>query len=197
MIDQAHPADEEERVKGILTKAGILIDAGRISSAVTLLTRANKTLPDTVEIKYELAMLYERQDKIAAAERLLRQVIALEPEYVHAYNALGFMLADRNIRLPEALALITQALKLTPEDPYIQDSMGWVKYRMGDAPAALMYLQRAYARRPESEIGAHLGEVLWTQGQHGPARAIFKRAIKKDTANDILRETVKRLGVTW
>jgi tetratricopeptide (TPR) repeat protein len=196
MVDQAQPQDEEERVLGVLTKAQILRDAGRTDQAVALLAGADKALPDTVEIKYELAMLYERQDKIADLERLLRQVIALDPDHAHAYNALGYTLADHNTRLPEALELITQALDLSPDDPYIQDSMGWVKYRMGDKEAAVMYLQRAYSRRPEPEIGTHLGEVLWAQGRHDEARAIFASAARKDPSNKTLRDTLKRLGIT-
>ncbi|CAM3724582.1 Tetratricopeptide repeat protein [Bordetella flabilis] len=196
MVDHAQPQDEEERVLGVLTKAQILRDAGRTDQAVALLSGADKALPDTVEIKYELAMLYERQEKIADLERLLRQVIALDPDHAHAYNALGYTLADHNMRLPEALELITQALDLAPDDPYIQDSMGWVKYRMGDNETALTFLQRAYSRRPEPEIGTHLGEVLWAQGRREEARAIFAAAARKDPSNKTLRDTLKRLGVT-
>jgi tetratricopeptide (TPR) repeat protein len=196
MVDQAQPQDEEERVLGVLTKAQILRDANRTDQAVALLSGADKAIPDTVEIKYELAMLYERQDRIADLERLLRQVIALDPDHAHAYNALGYTLADHNMRLPEALELITQALDLAPDDPYIMDSMGWVKYRMGDNDAALTFLQRAYSRRPEPEIGTHLGEVLWAQGRKDEARAIFAAAARKDPNNKTLRDTMKRLGAT-
>jgi tetratricopeptide (TPR) repeat protein len=196
MVDQSQPQDEEERVLGVLTKAQILRDAGRTDQAVALLSGADKAIPDTVEIKYELAMLYERQERIADLERLLRQVIALDPDHAHAYNALGYTLADHNTRLPEALELITQALDLSPDDPYIMDSMGWVKYRMGDNEAALTFLQRAYSRRPEPEIGTHLGEVLWAQGRRDEARSIFAAAARKDPGNQTLRDTLKRLGVS-
>ncbi|OZI26159.1 hypothetical protein CAL26_02085 [Bordetella genomosp. 9] len=196
MVDQANPQDEEERVLGVLTKAQILRDADRTDQAVALLSGADRAIPDTVEIKYELAMLYERQDKIADLERLLRQVIALDPDHAHAYNALGYTLADHNMRLPEAQELITQALDLSPDDPYIMDSMGWVKYRLGDNASALTYLQRAYSRRPEPEIGTHLGEVLWAQGRKDEARAIFAAAARKDPNNKTLRDTLKRLGVS-
>ena len=155
MIDAAGPQDEEERTQGVLTKAQILRDADRVGQAVAVLEAADRDLPDTVEIKYELAMLYERQDRVADLERLLRQVIALDPDHAHAYNALGYTLADRNQRLPEALDLITQALELAPNDPFILDSMGWVKFRMGDQAAAAEYLRRAYSTRPEADIAAH------------------------------------------
>ncbi|ALM85885.1 hypothetical protein ASB57_25675 [Bordetella sp. N] len=195
MVDRAQPQDEEERVLGVLTKAQILRDADRTDQAIALLDGADKALPDTVEIKYELAMLYERKDRVADLERLLRQVIALDPDHAHAYNALGYTLADRNMRLPEALDLITQALDLSPDDPYIMDSMGWVKYRMGDNAAALTYLQRAYSQRPEAEIAGHLGEVLWASGRRDEATAMFRNAVRKEPNNKTVREAINRLGV--
>ncbi len=195
MIDAANPQDDEERTLGVLTKAQILRDAGRVPQAVSVLEAADKALPDTVEIKYELAMLYERQDRLGDLERLLRQVIALDPDHAHAYNALGYTLADHNQRLPEALDLITQALELAPNDPFILDSMGWVKYRMGDLAAAADYLRRAYGLRPEADIGAHLAEVLWQQGRQDQALQLLRAALKKDPANETVRDVIKRLGV--
>ena len=149
----------------MLTKAQILRDADRVGQAVAVLEAADRDLPDTVEIKYELAMLYERQDRVADLERLLRQVIALDPDHAHAYNALGYTLADRNQRLPEALDLITQALELAPNDPFILDSMGWVKFRMGDQAAAAEYLprlqhaSRGRHRRPPGRSAVEPGQA--------------------------------------
>lgn len=196
MVDAAAPQDEEERTLGVLTKAQILRDADRVGQAVSVLEAADQALPDTVEIKYELAMLYERQDRLADLERMLRQVIALDPEHAHAYNALGYTLADHNQRLPEALDLITQALELSPNDPFILDSMGWVKFRMGDQVAAADYLRRAYSVRPEADIAAHLAEVLWTQGKRDQAVELLRAALLKDPKNKTVLEVVKRLGVS-
>ena len=195
LIRAADPQDDEEETLGQLTSAQILRDAGRLDEAIDLLVKANADTPDTTEIKYELAMLYERKGNIAEMERLLRQVIVLDPDHAHAYNALGYTLADRNVRLPEALKLVTHALELSPGDPFILDSMGWVKYRMGDREAAIGYLERAYRKRPEAEIAAHLGEVLWVQGRREPALKVFRDAAAKDGDNTTLRDTLKRLGV--
>ena len=138
----------------------------------------------------------QRQDRLADLERMLRQVIALDPEHAHAYNALGYTLADHNQRLPEALDLITQALELSPNDPFILDSMGWVKFRMGDQVAAADYLRRAYSVRPEADIAAHLAEVLWTQGKRDQAVELLRAALLKDPKNKTVLEVVKRLGVS-
>lgn len=196
MIDAAGPQDEEERTLGVLTKAQILRDADRVQQAVSVLEAADQALPDTVEIKYELAMLYERQNRLADLERMLRQVIALDPDHAHAYNALGYTLADHNQRLPEALDLITQALELAPNDPFILDSMGWVKYRMGDSAAAADYLRRAYSVRPEADIAAHLAEVLWTQGKRDQAVELLRAALMKDPKNKTVLDVAKRLGIS-
>jgi tetratricopeptide (TPR) repeat protein len=172
-----------------------LRDANRPLEAIKRLEAANARLPDTIEIKYELAMLYERTQRLNDAERLLREVIALDPGHAHSYNALGYSLADRNQRLPEALKLITRALEIAPNDPFIMDSMGWVKFRLGDYPAAIQYLEKAYRIRPEADIAAHLGEALWMLGQREAALEIWKKGVAKEADNTTLQETIKRFGV--
>lgn len=195
IIDAANPADDEELALGVLTSAQILRDAGRPADAIRRLKAAEAELPESVEIKYELAMLYERENKLAEAEKLLREVIAIDPGHAHSYNALGYALADRNVRLPEALKLITRAMEIAPEDPFIMDSMGWIKFRMGDLNAAQDFLTRAYRKRPEADIAAHLGEVLWMLGQKDEARAIWKEGAARDPNNATLLETTRRFGV--
>jgi Flp pilus assembly protein TadD len=128
-------------------------------------------------------------------EQLLRQVMAARPDYQHAYNALGYSLADRNIRLPEAKQLIEKAVELAPNDAYIQDSLGWVEFRLGNGARALQILQAAYVKRPDAEIAAHLGEVLWAQGQREQARKIWREGLLLANDNETLRATLKRLQV--
>jgi tetratricopeptide (TPR) repeat protein len=195
IIDSAGPDSDEEVVLGATAAAQILRDAGRIDDAIARLKVADQQQPDTVEIKYELGMLYERKGQLKETERLLREVIALDSGHAHSYNALGYALADRNQRLPEALKLITRALEISPQDPFIMDSMGWVKYRLGDRAAAIDYLSKAYSKRPETDIAAHLGEVLWVQGQRDEAIKVFREGASREPKNPVLLETVRRLGV--
>ena len=194
MIDAANPQDDEEALIGALTVSQILRDASRIPEAIARLKVADQTLPESLEIKYELAMLQEKQNNLKEMERLLREVIELDPGHAHAYNALGYSLADRNIRLKEAGDLIARALEISPNDPFILDSMGWVKFRQGDLDEALKYLERAYGMRPEPDIAAHLGEVLGKTGRKDDARKVWSQAHARDPNNATLTETTRRFG---
>ena len=195
LLDTSDPQSAEEEVLTASVGAQILRDANRPLEAIKRLEAANVRMPDTVEIKYELAMLYERNQRLNDTERLLREVIALDPGHAHSYNALGYSLADRNQRLPEALKLITRALEIAPNDPFIMDSMGWIKFRLGDYAAAVQYLEKAYRVRPEADIAAHLGEAMWMLGQRDAAKEIWKKGLVKEADNTTLLETIKRLGV--
>jgi Flp pilus assembly protein TadD len=126
-------------------------------------------------------------------ESNLKRLIKLQPDHAHAYNALGYSFADRNLRLPEAQGLIEKALQLSPDDPFIIDSMGWVLYRLGKNRQALEYLRRAYATRQDPEIAAHLGEVLWVAGERSEADRVWREATEKAPDNDALTSTIKRL----
>jgi tetratricopeptide (TPR) repeat protein len=195
LLDTSDPQSLEEEVLTASAGAQMLREAKRPLEAIKRLEAANERMPDTVEIKYELAMMYERDERLNDTERLLREVIALDPGHAHSYNALGYSLADRNQRLPEALKLITRALEIAPNDPFIMDSMGWIKFRLGDYVTAVQYLEKAYRVRPEADIAAHLGEALWMLGQRDAAIEIWKKAVAKEADNATLQETIKRLGV--
>jgi tetratricopeptide (TPR) repeat protein len=179
----------------LLAEAGLLRDSKRWKEAFEVLGNANKRFPDDADLLYEQAMMAEKIERTDEMERLLRKVIELKPDNAHAHNALGYSLADRRQRLPEARKLIQHALELAPGDPFITDSLGWVEFRMGNREEAASLLRRAYASRPDPEIAAHLGEVLWAMGQRDEARRVWREAKVRDSANDVLRETLARLRV--
>ena len=185
---------EEARAK-VLAEAQVLRDAKLWADANTVLAQANKKFPDDVDLIYEQSMMFEKLNRLADMERLLRRVIELKPDHQHAYNALGYSLAERNVRLPEARTLIKKALELSPGEPSITDSLGWVEYRLGNRDEAIRLLRDAYRGQPDAEIAAHLGEVLWVNGQTDEARNIWREGRKRDAANDVLRETLTRLRV--
>ena len=178
-----------------LTRASILRESGRTDQAVQELERANKELPDTPEIKYDLAMLYASQGRYEELEPLLREVIELQPHNANAYNALGYTFVDQNIKLEEAQGLLEQALELEPYNPYILDSVGWYLYRIGDYQAALEYLLRSYEQLPDSEVAAHLGEVFWAKGRDAEAIEVWYKAWRLDPDNEQLKQVMKKYGV--
>jgi tetratricopeptide (TPR) repeat protein len=186
------PSTVEARAK-LLAEAQVLREVKQWSEAYAVLESANRRFPDDADMLYEQAMMAEKLDRLDAMEALLKRVMALKPEHAHAYNALGYSLADRNLRLDEAKSLIERALQLTPGDPFITDSLGWVQFRLGNREEALRLLQQAYKARPDAEIAAHLGEVLWVLGRQDEARRIWAEAASRDAANDVLRETLVRL----
>ena len=153
--------------------------------------------PNDADIAYETAILAERAGKIDAMESILREIIAKQPEHHHALNALGYSFADRGIHLQEAKQLIEKAAALSPNDPFITDSLAWVEFRMGNKHKALELLEKAYAQRDDAEIGAHLGEVLWSMGKKDRARSIWRKARERDASNETLRSTLERLQVKW
>jgi Flp pilus assembly protein TadD len=139
-------------------------------------------------------MAAEKAGKLDAVEPHLRRLIAVRPDHAHAYNALGYSFADRNVRLDEAQQLIDKALQLAPDDPFILDSKGWVLYRRGESAAALDVLRKAFALRADPEIAAHLGEVLWSLGRKDEARQTWGSALKANPGNEVLVGTVRKFA---
>ena len=191
-LPEKSPADA--RMK-LMAEVQLLRDNKQFKPAYELLADANKSGEPDYDLVYELAMLAEKLGQLDESERLLRQVIAGKPDFHHAYNALGYSLAERNVRLPEARALIMKALESAPNDPFITDSLGWVEFRSGNLQEALRILQAAYKTRPDAEIAAHLGEVLWVSGQREQALAIWREGAALNADNETLLETLNRLRV--
>jgi tetratricopeptide (TPR) repeat protein len=187
--------DGDDAREKLLAEAQLLRDNKAYKAAFDLLGQATAKPPFDADLVYDRAMIAEKMNDLGEMERLLRQVIATRPDYHHAYNALGYSFADRNIRLPEAKELIQKALSLAPGDPFISDSLAWVEFRMGNKAEALRILEAAYKDRPDAEIAAHLGEVLWSLGQRERAQTVWKEGLLINSENDTLQETLSRLRV--
>ena len=194
-LQALEPQNDNDRTVQALTTATIYRDSGRSDEAVAVLEQADTDTPGTAEIKYDLAMLYERQGRYDDFERLMREIIELAPDNANAYNSLGYTFADRNVNLEEAEELLEQALELEPDNPYILDSVGWYLYRTGDYSGALEYLRRSWHQLPSAEVAAHLGEVLWMMQRKSEARDIWKQGHAQEPDNEVLQKTLKRFGV--
>lgn len=185
---------EEARIK-LNAEIGLLREFKRYELAYTLLAQTLATIPDDTDLLYEQSMMAEKLHRLTEMERLLRQIIQLKPDFYNAYNALGYSFADRAIRLSEARELIRKALSYAPTDPFIQDSLGWVEFRMGHAAEAAKIFQTAYQIKSDPEIAAHYGEVLWSLGQRNRALTIWKEGWQLNRDNETLIKTLKRLRV--
>ncbi|RYG10399.1 MAG: tetratricopeptide repeat protein [Burkholderiales bacterium] len=190
-LPERSPADA--RMK-LMAETQLLRDNKQYQPAYDLLAEAVAKDPADTDLLYDQAMVAEKLGNMVEMERLLRQVIAAKPDFHHAYNALGYSFAERNIRLDEGKQLIQKALEYAPGDPFITDSLGWVEFRMGNKAEAARILEAAYKSRPDAEIAAHLGEVLWSLGERDRAQAIWKEGMLLNNENETLLETIKRLG---
>ena len=189
---QSHPNLAEQLYA---LEAEKLMDSRHLAEAADLLDRSLDDFPDSISLRYSRSILSEQMGNMPGAEAYLRYILADHPDNATALNALGYMLANRTDRFTEAEELIARALELSPNEPAILDSMGWVKYRLGENEVALEYLQRAYRAFPDPEVAAHLGEVLWALGRDTAAVAIWSRALVESPDHKILLETIQRLGV--
>jgi tetratricopeptide (TPR) repeat protein len=191
-LPERSPADV--RMK-LAAEVQMLRDNRLYQAAYDLLAEHNRLNPKDYDLIYDQATLAEKLGNTTEMERLLRRIMADKPDYHHAYNALGYSFAERNIRLSEARQLVLKALEYAPGDPFITDSLGWVEFRAGNKPEALRILQGAYKVRPDAEIAAHLGEVLWSMGQREQALNIWREGAQLNADNETLMATLKRLRV--
>jgi len=185
--------NDGQNVRLIQARAELLRESKAPTAVFDVLTEGLKRYPDSADLLYDRAMSAEKLNKLDVLEADLRRAIVLRPDDAQAYNALGYTLADRTTRLPEAIGLLDKALSLSPDDPYILDSVGWAQYRAGNLARAQEYLERAYKVRPDPEIAAHLGEVLWARGQRDEAGKLWQAGLQGHPQNEVLLETLRRL----
>jgi Flp pilus assembly protein TadD len=196
LLASLNPSQPAEQAQVLLAEGQVLRDAGKQEAAFALLQDGVAKYPSNPDLLYDFALLAEKTGRLDVMEKSLREVMQQAPDNHHAYNALGYSLAERNVRLQEAFELIDKAMKMAPGDPFIMDSMGWVQYRLGNLNAAESQLRQAYALRSDPEIAVHLGEVLWQKGQKADAQKLWREARAKDPKNDTLRNTLARLHLS-
>jgi tetratricopeptide (TPR) repeat protein len=197
LLNQQTPPQREQtlqQIQSLLAKAKDESDALRAFYAIV---SSMKPAPTNPGILYTYAMSAEKMGYMDVMEKTLREILRKNPDDVNSLNALGYSLADRNIRLPEAFKLISKAHQLSPRDGFILDSLGWVNFRMGKNDLALEQLQQAFNMKPEADIAAHIGEVLWVMNRPAEAEDIWRKGQQLDANNPTLKETLKRLKPDW
>jgi tetratricopeptide (TPR) repeat protein len=196
LLQSIAPTNARERQQIVSAEAALLRQANQLEESYKFLEAELEKSPTNGDLLYEHGMAAERVNKLDIMEKSIKKLIQLEPTRAEAYNALGYTLADRNIRLQEAQQLIEKALQLAPESGAILDSMGWVLFRQNKLPEALDYLQKAYKVTPDAEVAVHLGEVLWKMGKLEEAKTLWRAAKEREPSNEVLKETLARLNAS-
>ncbi len=193
-LRQIDAASDEDQVRLILQQDLLFREDDRYAQSKQVLDEGLKQFPDHPDLLYNRGLVTAKLNRLDLHERDMRKLIEIEPDNAHAYNAFGYVLADKTDRLEEAMALIKKANALLPDNPFILDSMGWVHFRLGNTRKAIEYLMLALDARQDAEIAAHLGEVLWVTGNREEARKIWEKGIEWDPGNGILKQTIERLS---
>lgn len=191
-LHQTVAQNNQQRVQLVMVESQLLREAKKLDAAYQILMQELEKLPNHPDLLYAAAMVADQIGNHEKFEQMMRKVIQIKPDHAQAYNALGYSLLDRNERVKEGMELVERASQLAPEDVAIIDSVGWGYYRLGDLPRSLEFLRRAYAANPDPEIAAHLGEVLWMQGEKEQAKKIWNDAQKTHPENAVLQEAIKK-----
>lgn len=186
--------DEADQQQLMLALASTLAEIGQFEESLQTADQALDAWPDANDFRLQKAMTLFALDESGSAISVLREIVERDPEHAQALNALGYTLADENRNLDEAESLITRALHIDPDNAAYLDSLGWLKYRQGELESALKVLKNAYRRAPNAEIGAHLGEVLWADGQREQALEVWQEALEIDAGDSVLLETLRKFA---
>jgi tetratricopeptide (TPR) repeat protein len=168
--------------------------AKRFGDAEQVLVEARKVDPKDLRALFLLGAVLERQKRHDAAEAVFREALGVEPESAPVLNYLGYMNADRGVRVEEALGLIERALKLDPDNSAYLDSMGWALYRLDRLDQAEQQLRRAVAKGSTNAVVlAHLGDVLGRRGNLSEALDYWRQALSgEDDEGELDRAGVER-----
>jgi Flp pilus assembly protein TadD len=186
----AHP---EQSFELTITKVHLLSDHGEMDAGLALLQAALERHPDHPSLQYERAVLLERAGEVKESVDALDRLLIERPDDPTLLNALGYTLADHDEALGRAERLIRRALLSGPENPAMLDSLGWVRFRRGDPHGATPILEHAYTLSQDGDIAAHLGEVLWHNGDRARARQIWAAALARDPDSALIKGTMTRL----
>jgi tetratricopeptide (TPR) repeat protein len=179
-------------VRIYLSKGELLRKESRYKESVDVYSTALKIVPGNTDLLYARALVAERIGRLDILESDIHEILKTEPNNAHALNALGFTLADQTDRYREAFDYLKRAIEIKPDDPAIIDSFGWVNYRLGKYNEAIRLLRRALSTFDDSEIAAHLGEVLWVSGEQDEARKVWQRALKKSPNDPLIQKIMHR-----
>lgn len=192
LLDDFAKADRDAAIEVAVARGQLLADAGKFDAALGSIEAALQRHPEHPNLLYQRAMLLDRAARPREAIKAFEALLKARPGDATLQNALGYTLADRKQQLPRAEQLIRDAVAARPDNAAFLDSLGWVRYRRGDAAGAVPLLERAWRLSQEAEIAAHWGEALWASGAQAEARTVWARALARTPDSVPLRATIER-----
>lgn len=193
-LKAAPVTNNRQRVTVAIVEAQLLRDVKQYDASYQVLLGALETLPSDPQLLFDAAITADKLGKLDAFEQNLRKLLQVAPDHAQAYNALGYSLLDRNVRIEEGMQLVQKAYQLAPNDAAITDSVGWGYYRLGKMDKSTEYLRKAFALNTDPEIAAHLGEVLWIQGNKDEAMKIWQDTLNIHPDSESLRALIKKFA---
>ena len=161
--------------------AELYTNAERYADAERTLEDAGTKFPKDLSIPFQRGAVFERQKRYADAEREFKSVLGRDPLHAPALNYLGYMLADRGVRLDESVGYIRRALDVDPNNPAYLDSLGWAYFKLDKLDLAEKNLrQAAEQRRRDSVVQDHFGDLLFKLGRYDQAITAWERALAGD-----------------
>ncbi|MCA0973141.1 tetratricopeptide repeat protein [Halomonas denitrificans] len=178
----------------VVTEVQLLDQQGMNAQAETLLNRELTRTPEDGDLRYFRAMRAWTEGDMDTSEQDLRTLVEQQPDNAVALNALGYTLADAGDPddFAEARRLIQRAYDLSPDNPAILDSLGWIAYREGKPEVALPWIEQAWRQIPDQEVAAHLIEVLWDLGERERARDLLKQAQERFEERPLIVDLLDR-----
>jgi len=156
----------------------IYLLARRYGDAEKVMLRAQDQKLDRERVKLQLATVYDKQKDYDRAESLLKEILKEDPKDAIALNYIGYLLADRGIRLQEAVEYVQQALVLDPNNGAYLDSLGWAFFKMNDLQKAeKCLLQAVELERKDPVIHDHLGDLYFKAGNLEKAQEFWKQSL--------------------
>jgi tetratricopeptide (TPR) repeat protein len=160
--------------------ASLYHDTGGNDRSLQLLETGLTRFPDDEQLLFEYGLQLERSDRLEEGIQVMQQVLEQNPDHAEALNFIGYSWADANRNLDEALNYILRAMELKPGNGYIQDSLGWVYFRLGNLERAEKELRAALELVPDDpHISDHLGDVYSAMGEYEKARQAYLMALEK------------------
>ena len=194
LLAETETSREAHKIELAVASSDILIQAKRFPEAIATTTAALANFHNDVDLLFSRSNAHEQAGNYSEMEADVQAILKLHPDNALALNALGYSLADRGIRLDEAHRLLTKALTLEPDNPFILDSMGWAEFRLGNFETALPLLRAALELMPDGEVYAHLAELLIATGDDQQAKTLLQQGLAESPDSIHIQKVLNSLN---